>query len=218
MRHKVLLGVLALLLLAPVQARAAEVFTMHPMDLRAGPKHDYPLLMIVPAKAKLRLFGCLKKYDWCDVASGKLRGWIRGNHIAVTQHGRNIRIQPNAEALGVPVLAFNQNTYWGRYYPDRNFHVSKRVQQTDWRKGTNRRCYDPGRNSGDCHLMVVNHDRPATSSAPSTRSSVSYSAAARREADNDHTYRPAYTGPAGPGPGLLRGYATYDKSAARYND
>lgn len=203
MSHKILLGVLALLLLASVPARAVEVFTMHPMDLRAGPKHDYPLLTVLPKGSKLQLHGCTKFYVWCDVSSMVQRGWVRGNHIAITQHDQNFRIEPSGEWLAVPVVKFDESAYWTRYYPNRDFYISHHVRHDNWRSSNDgaRRCL--GEN---CRLMVYDHGRTDSSS----------SAVSRRESDDDHTGHVAYTGAYQGMP--WQGNATYDKTTAHYNN
>ncbi|TAL37460.1 MAG: hypothetical protein EPN97_05310 [Alphaproteobacteria bacterium] len=205
MRYTFLPGILALLLLAPVQARAAEVFTMQPTEVRAGPDHHYPLITVAPRNAKLKMAGCTRKYKWCEVVANGLHGWARSKHLAVVQHGKNVRIELYGEALAVPVIVYNEQAYWGRYYRTRDFYITRYVQHTDWRnRKAGSRCFDPGRDK-DCHLMVVN--RAATVSRPVS------------EADSDHTRHGSYADiDAGSRPFWRSGTATSTRVSTRANN
>ncbi|MEZ0226313.1 MAG: SH3 domain-containing protein [Alphaproteobacteria bacterium] len=215
MRHKIFLGVLALMLFAPVQARAVETFLLTDMHLRAGPYQNYPVLMKLREGTRVEMNGCLRNHKWCEVEAGKMHGWMRSKHLALVQNGRTLRIEPYAEILRVRTLAFDERTYWARFYPHSDFYVSEYVRHDNWRKRNSwkSKCYDPGRD-GDCHLQVFNHGVQAQPQPQPvmTRSVVSRYA----EADDDHT-RHDYNRTSG-SPVFLKGYATYDKSTAKYNN
>lgn len=58
----------ALLLASLGLASAQDAYTSRPMNVRAGPNRDYPLVAQLDAGAPLDVHGCLDDWSWCDVS------------------------------------------------------------------------------------------------------------------------------------------------------
>ena len=76
---------LALLLVAPLWARASDGFVTANVNLRAGPDVDYPWIATIPAGSRVSIQGCTEGWGWCDVVAFGNRGWMV---IALTQVDR----------------------------------------------------------------------------------------------------------------------------------
>ena len=69
------LGAMALML--PLAATAQQAFTRGPVNLRAGPGANYPLVASLAPGQPLQVMGCTAGYGWCDVVlPDGLRGWL----------------------------------------------------------------------------------------------------------------------------------------------
>lgn len=99
------------------QASAATAaVTVTDLNMRAGPSTSYPVVVTLPTRASLRVYGCTAQTTWCDVSWGASRGWVSANYIQVTYNGSVTVITPTiAPAIGLTVVAFNQ-AYWNTYY------------------------------------------------------------------------------------------------------
>jgi len=103
-------------------AHAANGFTVEAVRLRAGPDSAYPIVAHLPARARLDIYGCVEDYLWCDVSWGGIRGWMNGRYLETNFQNRDLYIIDAAPSIGVPILSFSINDYWGRYYHRRPFY------------------------------------------------------------------------------------------------
>ena len=86
------------------------------VNLRAGPSTGYPVIVVVPAGARIFTHGCLPSYSWCDIGFGSYRGWVSAGYVQVVYNGAPVVLSPAVAAgVGVAVVAFN-TTYWDNYY------------------------------------------------------------------------------------------------------
>ena len=92
------------------------------VNLRAGPGTYYPALLVVPARAPIRILGCLGDYTWCDVIFQNNRGWMRSIYLEGWYQGYYYALRDYAPRLGYPVVAFNVGPYWDANYRDRPFY------------------------------------------------------------------------------------------------
>lgn len=103
-------------------AKAAPGVTTDLVKLRAGPGHDYPVIARIAPHSGVEVMGCIRGWEWCDVAVGNLRGWASYKHIRILYHHHNAVIGEVGPIIGLPFVAFDLDTYWDRYYWDRPFY------------------------------------------------------------------------------------------------
>jgi uncharacterized protein YraI len=78
----------------------------------------------------VQVLGCLPGYGWCDVAFRGYRGWFDGGLLAYSMNGVRVRLKGFGGQIGVPVVDFSVEDYWGRFYRDRPFYRD-RARWTD---------------------------------------------------------------------------------------
>ena len=92
------------------------------VNLRAGPSTGYPVVAVLQAGTPLEIFGCLDEYTWCDVNWRGYRGWVASRYLDYDYRGRRVVVEEYAPRIGVPVIGFQFNDYWGRYYRGRSWY------------------------------------------------------------------------------------------------
>ena len=92
------------------------------VNLRAGPSTGYPVVAVLEAGTPLEIFGCLDEYTWCDVDWRGYRGWVAARYLDYDYRGRRVVVEEYAPQIGVPIVAFSFNDYWGRYYRGRSWY------------------------------------------------------------------------------------------------
>lgn len=102
----------------PVAASAAPAQVTANVNLRAGPSTQYYPILVLPAGARVEVFGCLSGYSWCDVGWGNNRGWISSRYISTFYSGPSYRPRP---ARPVPSVTFNFS-YWDNHYAGRPWY------------------------------------------------------------------------------------------------
>ncbi|MDR3494992.1 MAG: SH3 domain-containing protein [Ancalomicrobiaceae bacterium] len=119
------------ILAVPGEAAAADGWARASGTLRAGPDSDYPAITYVDRGASLDIFGCLSRYDWCDVAVDGERGWFPGSRIELLSDGRRVHItRSTAAVIGLSILSFGMADYWANHYEQRPFYHNNRY----WRR------------------------------------------------------------------------------------
>ena len=118
----------ALLLSAFGLASAQDAFTSRPMNLRAGPNRDYPLVAQLDAGAPLEVYGCLNDWSWCDVSTDDTRGWIYAGGVSFVYQGERVPLYSYGPSLGLPIITFSLLPYWEHYYRGRPWYA----QRDDW--------------------------------------------------------------------------------------
>ncbi|MEO7391065.1 MAG: SH3 domain-containing protein [Ramlibacter sp.] len=125
------LGKLALLALPAIvgsvlpQAALAQgqpAVTVKPVNLRAGPDPDYPVVVRLPAGIQVGVQGCLEDYSWCDVQAGYSRGWVYAGNLNYYYQNNYVPLQQYGPSIGLSVFPFIIGDYWGRYYRDRSWY------------------------------------------------------------------------------------------------
>lgn len=124
--HRHLISTLgALLLAASGIAGAQNAYTAKPMNLRAGPNRDYPMVAQLDAGAPLDVHGCLDGYAWCDVSFEDTRGWLYAGGISFVYNGDRVPLYSYGPRLGLPIITFSLGAYWGNYYRGRPFYAQR---------------------------------------------------------------------------------------------
>jgi uncharacterized protein YraI len=107
---------------AVAQAQGTVAFTARESQLFAGPSPDYPLVAVLAGGVQVAVQGCLPDYTWCDVTVGVNRGWLYAGDIDYPYQGSVLPLLTYGGAIGVGVLGFSLNDYWGSYYRARPWY------------------------------------------------------------------------------------------------
>ena len=113
---------LALLLVAPLWARASDGFVTANVNLRAGPDVDYPWIATIPAGSRVSIQGCTEDWGWCDVVAFGNRGWMVGDYLRYDDDNRRVLLPEYGARVGIPIVTFVIGDYWGNYYRERPFY------------------------------------------------------------------------------------------------
>ena len=103
----------AISLLLPIHASAQHVLTVRPVNVRAGPDREFPLVTWFQPGTEVHIFGCLKGWQWCDVASGRSRGWVHSSYLGNFFRDRT------------PIVEFSVDTYWDAHYQRRPWYAER---------------------------------------------------------------------------------------------
>jgi len=110
-------------------AVAQNAMTTESADLYAGPDDAYPVVAELAPNTPLQVEGCLDDWSWCDVAIGDNRGWLYSPDITYQYQGGYVPLYSYAPSLGIAVVPFSVDVYWGRHYHDRPWY-SRRDEWT----------------------------------------------------------------------------------------
>ncbi len=103
-------------------AQQVQAYTSGPVNLRAGPARDYPVVSQLPPGVPVTVMGCISGYTWCDVALPSLRGWVYAKHLSYPYQGNNVPVLNYGTTIGLPIVTFSIGTYWGNYYRGRPWY------------------------------------------------------------------------------------------------
>ncbi|MBS7544373.1 SH3 domain-containing protein [Ancylobacter oerskovii] len=119
---RLLAAAAGLVALTGVASAQTDGFVTTDVNLRAGPGTDYPAVAVLGAGTPLAIFGCLESYSWCDVDWRGYRGWVSARYLEYDYRGRRVELPDYAPMIGVPIIGFSIDNYWGRYYRDRPWY------------------------------------------------------------------------------------------------
>ena len=120
--RRFLAAALMLLAFGGVASAQDDGYANSNVNLRAGPSTGYPVVAVLEAGTPLEIFGCLDEYTWCDVDWRGYRGWVASRYLDYDYRGRRVVVEDYAPRIGVPVIGFEFNDYWGRYYRGRSWY------------------------------------------------------------------------------------------------
>lgn len=106
-------------------AQAQEAFTAKYVNLRAGPSREYPQVAVLPPNVRLRVYGCLSNYSWCDVQAGPNRGWLYAGNINYPYRNTYEPILGYGSVLGIGVIGFFVGDYWNAHYRHRPWYPDR---------------------------------------------------------------------------------------------
>ena len=154
----------ALLFTLSFAAIAENAVTSDSASVRAGPDSSYPEVAQLDANSPVQVIGCLDDWSWCDVAFAGNRGWLYSPDITYEYEGGYVPLYSYAPALGVPVLSFSIDEYWGNHYHDRPWYA----QRDQWvhRSINHRRPPGPPPSSSPPPHEAVRADKPRGGSQP----------------------------------------------------
>lgn len=110
---------LACVIVAP-SAIAQLDTTRRAVVVRAGPDSAFPQVARLPNASNLRVFGCTAGRQWCDILSGRTRGWIPPSDLSQSSRLRD-----------APTLTFSVENYWNAHYRTRAW-FSSMERWSDW--------------------------------------------------------------------------------------
>jgi len=82
--------------------------------VRAGPDSRFPQVARLPNGSNVRVFGCTPAPRWCDILSGRTRGWVPINDLS-----------QSTRVTHAPMVAFSVEDYWTAHYRTRSWFASK---------------------------------------------------------------------------------------------
>jgi uncharacterized protein YraI len=115
---------------APVQAFTASIVTH--VHLRAGPSISYPGVVMLAPGAAVEVYGCEQGYGWCDVQVGPDRGWVAASYLQMPSPSGPVIVASGGVVLGIPVVSFVFDTYWGTYYRGRPWYSRRSYYHNYW--------------------------------------------------------------------------------------
>jgi uncharacterized protein YraI len=113
---------LAASLLFSAAVCAQEAYTTRPVSVRAGPARDYPLVATLAPGTPVSVAGCVTDYQWCDIITGGIRGWVYARGLQYVYEGRRVPIYGYGAIIGLPIVAFSLLSYWDNHYRNRPFY------------------------------------------------------------------------------------------------
>lgn len=113
MRTWALLVVFSCALFAEPAAAQLDT-TRRAVVVRAGPDQRFPQVARLPNASTLHVFGCTADRRWCDVLSGRTRGWVPLNDLTQSSRLRN-----------AATVTFSVEDYWTAHYRTRAWFSSK---------------------------------------------------------------------------------------------
>jgi uncharacterized protein YraI len=106
--------------LSPLSASAQiSAFTTHDVNMRAGPDRHFPRVTWLRAGTPVNVVGCVDGWRWCDVIAGFNRGWIFARFLSTPFRNQPTVIFNAGGPIGVPLIDFSVNAYWGSHYRNR---------------------------------------------------------------------------------------------------
>ena len=105
----------ALSCLAYAGIAAAQLDTTRRASVvRAGPDNAFPQVARLPNASNVRVFGCMSGHEWCDILSGRTRGWLPLSDLSQSSRLRN-----------APTVTFSVEEYWTAHYRTRAWFSAK---------------------------------------------------------------------------------------------
>jgi len=93
--------------------------TTQAANMRAGPDRTFPLVTWLPPGTSVDVMGCIGGWRWCDVVYGPNRGWVYARFLSAMYNNQPMVILDSGGMLGLPVIGFSVDAYWGSYYRNR---------------------------------------------------------------------------------------------------
>ena len=110
-------------------AWATEAYTTSSTWLRTGPDTNFPRIERIPRESLVEVYGCTENYDWCDIDFEGDRGWLPGRRLQFVYNGRRGSIDTLAPFLGLMILQFSLQDYWGNHYRERPWYTNRNLQR-----------------------------------------------------------------------------------------
>jgi uncharacterized protein YraI len=180
---------------APLLAQSADDFIAADISLQSGPDAEYPPVDQLAAGTPVTVEGCIDGWTWCDVSVGGLRGWVPGTYIEQDYGGQWVYITDYGPRIGLPIVVFSLDAYWGAHYHDRPWFN----QRESW-AGRQIHPHMPTRPQGEAHAppqRATQQAAPPANSAnhPPAVQQMNPRAAAKTEPRSNEPGQPRETRP-----------------------
>lgn len=144
MKRPFQLAMLAVAVLAPLSALAADGYVNGYVNLRAGPGTRYPRIMTLQPGTAVAVHGCINGWSWCDVGTQGERGWVDGSYLQYPYRNRRVVLSNYGSQIGIPIVSFILGTYWGDHYSNRSWYGERqRWANPQYRYGQRGQGYRP---------------------------------------------------------------------------
>ncbi len=98
-------------------ASAAEEATATAVvNMRSGDGTSYAIVTVIPAGARVVIYGCDDNFRWCDTSWRGHRGWVHGAYLSSAS---GLFYRQGSSSSG-PASASDFNAYWEDRYRSRN--------------------------------------------------------------------------------------------------
>lgn len=122
MKRSLYVAAMGLSVFMAAAALASQGYVTRDVSLRAGPDSSYPRVSMLGAGTVVVIEGCTNDWSWCDVASEDSRGWMAGAFLQYEYQGRRVLVPAYGMQIGIPIVTFELDRYWGSYYRDRPWY------------------------------------------------------------------------------------------------
>jgi uncharacterized protein YraI len=141
------LFLVAVFLALAIPAGAQVAFTTQAVNMRAGPDRSFPLVTWLPGGVSVNVAGCIDGWRWCDVMSGRNRGWVYGRFISFSFQNQPMPVVSGGARSGIPIVTFSTGPYWNAHYRGRPWYGNQ-SQWSNWRPPSRAMSRPPNRPPG----------------------------------------------------------------------
>jgi uncharacterized protein YraI len=113
-------------------AASQNAVAIQSVNVRAGPDPMFPLVTWLSPGQRVSVFGCIQGWRWCDVFTGRHRGWVYSRFLAFTGGGRSVVISTGGPTLGLPMVTFSVGSYWGAHYQGTPWFSTQAHWNSQW--------------------------------------------------------------------------------------
>lgn len=119
---------------APSIAQAATARTTADLNMRAGPSTEFPVVDVIPERARLTVHGCVRAYAWCDVTWRDARGWVSASYLNAYYSERYVPLIGYGSRIDLPIVTFSFDSYWDNHYRQRPWYNRRAYWHSYWRR------------------------------------------------------------------------------------
>jgi uncharacterized protein YraI len=115
-------------------AAAATATTTTSVNVRAGPGKSFPTATWFLSGTTVTIEGCLSDWQWCDVSSGRHRGWVYTRFLSFRHNDTIVTIQRGGASLGLPQTEFELVPYWDAHFQGNIWYSRKAYWDQRWNR------------------------------------------------------------------------------------
>jgi uncharacterized protein YraI len=124
-------------------AGAQTAITTAAVNVRAAPDRHFPAVTWLLGGSSVTVVGCTSDWRWCDVIAGRDRGWVYTRYLSFPWNNSTVTIINGGPNLGLPVVTFNLNSYWGTHYRGRPWFGNQPYWDNRWNRRPPPRAWRP---------------------------------------------------------------------------
>jgi uncharacterized protein YraI len=130
-RWRLLLALTLALCMEMAAAETTAIITRS-VNVRSAPHTSLPTVTWLLQGTRVTVIGCMPNWHWCDVVSGRHRGWVYTRYLSVPFEGRTVTILDGGPNLGLPAIDFSLGPYWDEHYQSQVWFAQKPSWQARW--------------------------------------------------------------------------------------